>query len=67
MREPGFRQVRIVRDHPLVLTAVGLSAVFAFSLNHNLLGGHFWVAIMTLISAFGYYLSRMVENPERYK
>ncbi|KAJ7153534.1 major facilitator superfamily domain-containing protein [Mycena crocata] len=44
-----------------------VSAVFALSVDHNLLGGHFWVIIMVLISLYGYCISRTVENPERHK
>ncbi|KAJ7889955.1 major facilitator superfamily domain-containing protein [Mycena olivaceomarginata] len=44
-----------------------VSAVFALSVDNNILGGHFWVLVMTLISALGYFVSRPVENPDRHE
>ncbi|KAJ6472387.1 major facilitator superfamily domain-containing protein [Mycena vulgaris] len=43
------------------------STVFALSIDNDLLGGHLWVIIMTLISTWGYHTSRRVENPGRHK
>ncbi|KAJ7146081.1 major facilitator superfamily domain-containing protein [Mycena epipterygia] len=64
---PIFIRLAALMNSILRLTVAGVSAVFALSVDNNLLGGHLWVVVMTLISAFGFYISRTVENPERHK
>ncbi|KAJ7079937.1 major facilitator superfamily domain-containing protein [Mycena belliarum] len=44
-----------------------VSTLFALSVNRNLLGGHLWAVAMTLLSVWGYHISRKVENPGRNK
>ncbi|KAJ7456874.1 major facilitator superfamily domain-containing protein [Mycena latifolia] len=44
-----------------------ISTIFALSVDNNLLGGYIWAVVMTLISAWGYYISWSVENPGRNK
>lgn len=39
-----------------------VSSLFALSLDYNILGGYFWVLIMTIISILGASLSRSIER-----
>ena len=39
-----------------------VSSVFAFSLDYNVLGGHFWAIVMIVISALGAMTSRGIES-----